>query len=597
MTGQGRPRIGRFEVLSRLGAGGQGQVFLALDPQLQRKVAVKLLPATNDSQPACDKLLSEARIVARLSHPNIIPVFEAGVHKHIPYLVIEYVEGATLRHLLGTRGSYAEDQAIPLMLQVLEGLAVAHAQGVMHLDLSPSNLMQDISGRLRIMDFGLARLVQQTAAAEQAEHVAGTPRYMSPEHFATAEFTPATDVFALGLIFFELLTGAPAISGDKISEIAAMLKRGNFAWTALHQKNIPPELVALLRDALAINPSTRLPDAGAMLQVLRDVITVRSARDDRGLAVQFLLRRLQRRPEFPAFSNSIEEINRLTADDANSGTAQLAAVIMRDYGLSNRLMKVANSAFFNRGAEGIRTISQAVGLLGTKHVRMLSNGLVFFDRMRNDNRALQDAMVGSFIAGMIARYLAGKHLRELAEEAFVCGLFHRLGRNLLIYYLEEEHEEIEHRVASGRTRQRAELEVLGTTCASVGAAVAGHWKFPQVILAAMESLPPGTLARPADALEAQCHLANFANELCDLCLHDEQTDPERALAAFGRRYQVIFPGRPQSLVELLRAAGEKFAELGPALGVNCAESQYLQRLRVYVDPLTVDAMPDQAALG
>lgn len=571
-----KPVVGRFELHAELGRGFHGRVYLAWDPKLERKIALKLLLNAGGDPASRDKFVLEARAAARLAHPNVIPIFDAGVHGKVPYLVFEYVEGETLRRVLRKRGGLPWSTAVPLFRQVLEGVAAAHEQSVAHLDLSPGNLMLDRQARVRVMDFGLARFAGCPADGVKTSPVQGTPRYMSPEHFSRGELDVQTDVFALGLILFELIAGVPAVPAGGVASMRESIMRGKFDFSPINRLEVPPEIIAVIRDAMALSKATRYRDAAEMRRALDDALRARTAQAEGDIALRFLLRRLQRRAEFPAFSNSIMEINRLTANDNDANLDQLAVVIQRDFALTNRLIKISNSYFFDRRSGGVATVSQAISTVGTRTVRMLCNGLQLFDQLKAGKPGLEDGLVGSFVAGLAARHLGQRLRRDLAEEAFIRGLFNRLGRNLVIYYLEDEHEEIERRVAAGSSRVDAELRVLGTGCAELGSAVANTWKFPSVLVESMApALASGWRApkTPGEALHVYAH---FANELCELASAAETPD-EGALERFAGRYAGVLDGEPSLLVGLMGAALDKFRELAPLLGVNVAKNGFFTR--------------------
>ena len=206
VTPNARPvarRVGRFELLRELGRGAQATVWLAHDPHLQRDVAIKLLNPAADLA-SVGPWLDEARAVSRLTHPNIVPVFEADAGGGAPYLVFEYVAGNTLAQ---DRKPRCEREAVTLMLGVLDALALAHEHGIVHRDLKPSNVLLGSDGRARVMDFGIAARLSKRGDGS----VVGTPQYMSPEAARGADPAPLMDVFAAGLLLAELLTGEPLV--------------------------------------------------------------------------------------------------------------------------------------------------------------------------------------------------------------------------------------------------------------------------------------------------------------------------------------------------------------------------------------------------
>ena len=208
--------FGRFEVVSILGRGAQGTVYLAEDTRLGRQVAVKTLRVDRldaaERAAQTETMLGEARIVGRLSHPNIVPLYDAGEDKGRPYLVFEFVQGRTLADLIRERGTLVPLEAVRITLGLLAGIDCAHAAGVVHRDLKPANIMIAAGDVPRIMDFGIASRTAGGNAA--AEGLSGTPSYMAPEYLAGQPFTPRCDLFAVGMILYEMLTGAPAIKRD-----------------------------------------------------------------------------------------------------------------------------------------------------------------------------------------------------------------------------------------------------------------------------------------------------------------------------------------------------------------------------------------------
>jgi len=572
-------KIGRFEVSKRLGQGLQGKVYLGWDPNLERKVAIKVItPADGDAAYSQD-IVDEARIAARISHPNVVPIYEVGMYHQTPLLVFEFVDGVTLRQYLKKNDHFDESQALSFMVRIAVGLKCAHEQGIVHLDLSPNNIMVDKEIRPRIMDFGLARVIANIDKNLYENDIVGTPRYMSPEQVTGGKLTPASDIFTLGLLFYELLTGMPAIGNKEVKDIFTAIENGDIEWGRLQHQGTSNEIIAVLRDMLQVDPEKRFQSASDLVPELDDVIAIQRS-DERGsLALEFLLRRLERRPEFPACSHSIAEINQLTDENSNSDFNKLGAVIVRDYSLTNRILKVANSVIFDRGGEGVKTISQAVSRLGLKLVRMISNGLLLFNQADDKDSHLKDILVASFVAGLIARHITTSIKRRIAEESFICALFYNLGNHLLIFYLPDEYEDIKTLIAKGYETQKAEREVLSTTTATLGMAVAKKWNFPDTIINCMTHLPPGLLAPPKEDQDILRHAANFANELCALIMSNaEGLDLVSEVNDFNERHQAIFSNEPDKLAQLVSAAADKFSALAPGLGINYNKSYFCNRL-------------------
>src|SRR3990167_3499862 len=193
--------LGRFELRKILGQGAQSTVWLAFDPRLEREVAIKVMrPGNGSDAQAVAHWLDEARSVGRLKHPNIVPVYEADIQDQQPYLVFEYIAGKTLAEIVKQRGPMNPHEAVALMMDVLDAIAVAHAAGVIHRDLKPSNVLVDAAGRARVMDFGIAARIQDRNRADPVPSNGGTVGYLSPEAANGAAPAPSMDIFSAGVV-------------------------------------------------------------------------------------------------------------------------------------------------------------------------------------------------------------------------------------------------------------------------------------------------------------------------------------------------------------------------------------------------------------
>jgi serine/threonine protein kinase len=205
------PKFPQLEILGLLGQGGMGAVYQARQRQLDRLVALKILPAELNHDPAfAERFMREARALARLSHPNIVAVHDFGQADGFYYFLMEFVDGVTLRHLLA-EGKLAPREALAIVPQVCEALQYAHDQGVVHRDIKPENILLDKAGRVKVADFGLARLVGTDSGSRrltQPREVMGTPHYMAPEQVEKPQLVDhRADIYSLGVVFYEMLTG------------------------------------------------------------------------------------------------------------------------------------------------------------------------------------------------------------------------------------------------------------------------------------------------------------------------------------------------------------------------------------------------------
>jgi predicted Ser/Thr protein kinase len=262
-------RIGRFVILRRLGAGGMGEVFLAADPELDRRVAIKLVRGDQDTASRQDALQREAQAVARLAHPHVVAVYEVGRNEGRVWVAMEYVEGQTLRRWL-TEAPRGRAAILDAFLQAGRGLQAAHAAGVVHRDFKPDNVLVGVDGRVRVVDFGLAR-VGETSTDDTA--FAGTPRYMAPELFAGGVSDARSDQYAYAVALWEAVCGAPPFAAANMAELVEGVARGRIDSPPASAR-VPRSLLRALEKALSPNPSARHRDVAALLDI---VVRVRDA--------------------------------------------------------------------------------------------------------------------------------------------------------------------------------------------------------------------------------------------------------------------------------------------------------------------------------
>lgn len=245
-----------------IGRGGMADVYRATDELLHRPVAVKVLRDTAENENDRQRFTAEARTLARLNHVNLVTVLDAGITAEQPYLVMELVEGTTLG-ASGQEGPLPLEQVGQVGAQVADALAYAHSQGIVHRDVKPGNVLLGSDGRARLADFGIARLIGDTVRHTKTGHAIGTPAYLSPEQVLGDEVTPAVDVYSLGLVLLEALTGERAYPGSPTEAALVRLSK---------PPHVPSSLPAPWRDLLermtAREPADR-PSAAEVAEHLR----------------------------------------------------------------------------------------------------------------------------------------------------------------------------------------------------------------------------------------------------------------------------------------------------------------------------------------
>jgi serine/threonine protein kinase len=265
-------RISRYEIKNLIARGGMGEVYLARDPNTDRLVVVKLLAATLESPELRERFEREARALASLNHPNIVHIYDYGDVDDSPFIVIEYVKGETLAEKVKRRTAMALTLKLKLLSELCAGLAHAHAAGIIHRDVKPGNLMVDQEERLKILDFGIARVADSnlTTFGMKASQVMqiGTPGYMSPEQVQGADIDARSDLFAVGAVAYTLLAYREPFAGKDPDEIEKQVMLSRPAPLTSLLPDLDPEVEAIVERALSKSRDKRYPDAKAMREAL-----------------------------------------------------------------------------------------------------------------------------------------------------------------------------------------------------------------------------------------------------------------------------------------------------------------------------------------
>jgi hypothetical protein len=261
--------FGPYKILEPLGRGGMASVFKAYEPSLDRYVALKVLPASSvQDEASAERFRREAKVIARLEHPNITPIHNFGIDEptQVPWMAMRLISGGTLSSRLTMR--MTPQRAVAILRGVADALDYAHGKGVMHRDVKPANILLDEAGRVYLADFGIARLVEGATALTAAGLISGTPAYMAPEQATGVALDHRVDIYALGVVAYEILAGHPPFAAD--NPIDVLMKQVQAPVPVV--PDLPPSVMGALLKALSKKADDRFQSAGALVTALEDAI-------------------------------------------------------------------------------------------------------------------------------------------------------------------------------------------------------------------------------------------------------------------------------------------------------------------------------------
>ena len=577
-------KIGRFEVRGELGRGAQSTVYLGFDPQLQREIAIKTVHFTQPDPAQNKVLLDEARTVSKLRHSNIVPIFEAGEEGGDLYLVFEYVPGKNLAEFLRQSGALSPVKSSSILRPILDAISHAHALGIIHRDLKPSNVLIDENNMPRVMDFGIAARVG--TPSENTEEYTGTPAYMAPEYIERREVGERSDVFAAGLILFEMLAGRRAVEGSNVFQVMHRIANEDIKLPA--SAAVDERLSSVLYKALARDPSVRYQTAAQFAEALDNYLDPedesQSTGDGKQATLDFLLRRMRHKSDFPALSESVSAINKIANSETESIT-KLSSTILKDFALTNKILRLVNSAYFRpAGGGSISTVSRAVIVLGFEAVRNIAITVLLFEHLQNKGNAnqLKEDFLRANLAGIIAKDItATAQMRDL-EQTFICSLFHSLGRLLSQFYFPEESDEIRRVIAQKNcSEDMAAMQVLGISFEEMGIAIARQWGFPPLIVGTMRKLPTGRIKKAVTQEERLRVVSGFSNELCDMIAQVTPEARDREMKKAMLRFADAISLEAKDVQQTVQRAVEEVADFARIIHLNMLQTTFGKQMRQF----------------
>jgi serine/threonine protein kinase len=594
---QSASKLGRFELRRVLGTGAQATVWLAFDPRLEREVAVKIMKggaSSEDAKAANHAWLREARMVSKLTHPHVVPLFEADIENDQAYLVFEYVAGRNLAEMLKARGALPVHEAVELILGVLKALAAAHQAGIVHRDLKPSNILIDGQGKARVMDFGIASRAKDASvqAPTQPPRPVGTPAYMSPEAVRGAPASPQMDVFSAGLVFIETLCGRAVVDEPDGAKAMRRVAQEDLEWPKDCGTAADDELRAIAMRAISRDTSRRFASAQDMHDALLNWVA--PVASDAGVCtapmgtaslsgtLDFLLRRMRHRSDFPAMSEAVFRIQRI-ANSENESLSSLCTEILKDVALTNKLLRLVNTAYYAGVTGGtVSTVSRAVSLVGFQGIRNMALSLVLLEHMQDKAHAQQ--LKEEFLRTLLAAAVASEACDEARdkEEAFLGAMFQNLGRLLTDYYFPDEARQVRAAKAaspSPRAEESAAISVLGLGFEDLGLAVAKTWGLPTPLQACIrkpQGEPPRRRVEAGN--ERMRWLASSGNAVADAVLNSEPGTVTPKIQRIAERYAAAIGLTPPDFMEAVRRARIHLLRMAEAMRLSVPPGSMAYRL-------------------
>ena len=468
---------------------------------------------------------------------------------------------------------------------MLDALHAAHGAGVVHRDLKPSNILVDAAGRARVMDFGIAARLHEPGSGGE---IVGTPGYMSPEATRGGRPTATMDLYSVGVMLVEALSGARLIDERDPYRAMARAAEEDLALPDSLPAAVDDSLRVVLRRAIQRDPAERWQSAIAFREALQSWLAPPAAAAVSSVqasgTLEFLLRRMRHKSDFPALSDSVVRIQRV-ADSESGSLSSLSSEILKDVALTNKLLRMVNTATFSNEGGRVSTVSRAVALVGFANVRNMAMSLVLLEHMHDKAHAnqLKEEFLRSLLAGMVASEL-GTMVRD-SEEAFIGAMFQNLGRLLAEYYFPDEARQIRGIIAGGApgappvSESAAAVTVLGLPLEQLGLGVARAWGLPPSLQACIrkpEGEPPSR--EPGDAVERLRWLTHTANQIADTLLRCEPEQAAARIAEVARRHARVLNLSAQRIETASSTARHRLTHMAQAMSLYVPPHSPARRL-------------------
>lgn len=568
-------QIGQFALRSRIGTGARGAVYLAHDSAMDRYLALKLIRLGQADDPAV--AVEFVQRLAKLQHPALGAVLDVGVQGELLYVASEFISGRTLGQLIRQHYALGPEKACRIICEVLGALEAAHGAGIFHGNLTPENVLVEGDGQSRLVDFWIPGV---GGKSPRIDALPGLSAYSAPEYLHTPELTARYDLHAVGVLLFEMLVGASPYAAATRAEALKLLKVQEPVCPDAVSAELGPTLTALMMRSIDRDPDKRFVSAADMLRLLNLEVAKFAARRTqrrKGMSrLEELLDMVGQDSDFPALGPVISDLQKLTAEgDGGAEAKSLPSSILNDFALTSNLLRIANSAYYARGAkEPVTTVSKAVVVLGLDAVRDFSLSLLLLNQLKDKGRAelLQQEYLRLNRCALTAQELNQESNAELAEQAYLGGLFHNLGRLLCCYAFPEIYDDVETRLQAGEDAATAECSALGVSYEAFGRGAAQSWGLDDALVASIEHVSEPDQSAPQGQAGRLRLLSSCAAEVAVQLEHGDSESLGERLSGVARRFSASVGLSHDEIYSSAVRAEQRLGEMAGALGIAQKES-------------------------
>jgi len=486
---------------------------------------------------------------------------------------------------------------INIFTPLLNAMAYAHKRGIIHGDINPNTVLITPQDRPRLMGFAINTLLNQLNNKNNDDDIKQTLSYNFPEQCEKNKLTAASDIFSLGLILYEIVTGKKAVDADNKYAIINKIVNEEI----LYPNSIDTTIKKIIEKALFKKPEQRHADTLDMRQDLLDHqqnITTEDTspsnnkknESETNSTLQFLLRRMEHKKDFQTMSHQVVEISQKAKASGDTSANILSNAILKDYSLSSKLLRLVNSPLYGQyggriSSGRISIVSRAVVILGFEEVRNAALGLMLLDHLKDKNQAnsLKEACINSMISGSLANGVADKMNIKDKEEAYACSMFHQLGKLLSIYYFPEETEIIFDLVKQKKLNEQAAAEsVLGVNFEDIGIAVGESWQLPAELIDSMHSLPEGELKKPLSQADLLKHVSGFSNEYCEMIATSNTQDRQQNFENLASRYSNSMSISRSQMEDILSNALDEMEKYARLVNLDLGKSDIFNKANKWI---------------